>query len=195
MIISVTAYKGGVGKTTTAVHLAAYLARQDRTLLVDGDPNRSALLWANGGKLPFDVLSQADSQGRVREYEHVLIDTEARPNDRDLQALAKGSDLVLVPAQPSAMALRGLLMTFKALGDATNVRALLTLVPPAPSLAARSARQTLSKAEVPTCAAQIRRAAAFERAALEGVTVDRMDARARVAWTDYERLGKEVLGI
>ena len=38
MYITVTNYKGGVGKTTTAVHLAAYFQRLAPTLLIDGDP-------------------------------------------------------------------------------------------------------------------------------------------------------------
>jgi len=47
MIVTVTSYKGGVGKTTTAIHLAAYLQRLAPTLLVDGDGIRSATKWAN----------------------------------------------------------------------------------------------------------------------------------------------------
>lgn len=38
--------KGGVGKTTMAIHLAVLLARENRTLLIDGDPQTSAASWA-----------------------------------------------------------------------------------------------------------------------------------------------------
>jgi len=41
--------KGGVGKTTTAVHLATLLARQGPTLLIDADPQASAASWAARG--------------------------------------------------------------------------------------------------------------------------------------------------
>ena len=46
MIYAVVNTKGGVGKTTTAVHLATMLARTEKTLLIDGDPQASAASWA-----------------------------------------------------------------------------------------------------------------------------------------------------
>jgi chromosome partitioning protein len=47
MIFSIVATKGGVGKTTEAVHLAAMLARNEPTLLIDGDERQaSAVSWA-----------------------------------------------------------------------------------------------------------------------------------------------------
>lgn len=46
MIYAVVNTKGGVGKTTTAIHLAAMLAKDSRTLLIDGDPQASAASWA-----------------------------------------------------------------------------------------------------------------------------------------------------
>jgi len=46
MIYACVNTKGGVGKTTTAVHLAVMLARSGRTLLIDGDPQASAASWA-----------------------------------------------------------------------------------------------------------------------------------------------------
>jgi chromosome partitioning protein len=49
MIYAVVNTKGGVGKTTTAVHLATMLARTQRTLLIDGDPQASAASWGPFG--------------------------------------------------------------------------------------------------------------------------------------------------
>ena len=47
MIYAVVNTKGGVGKTTTAVHLATMLAKKSQNaLLIDGDPQASAASWA-----------------------------------------------------------------------------------------------------------------------------------------------------
>lgn len=46
MIFAVVNTKGGVGKTTVAVHLATMLTRQGKVLLIDGDPQQSAASWA-----------------------------------------------------------------------------------------------------------------------------------------------------
>jgi len=67
MIVTTASFKGGVAKTTTAIHIAAYLQKKGETLLVDGDPNRSATRWSKRGKgLPFKVVSdqQAAKYGR-----------------------------------------------------------------------------------------------------------------------------------
>ena len=47
--ITITGHKGGVGKTMTAIHLATFFSEWGRTLLVDGDPNRTALSWQQRG--------------------------------------------------------------------------------------------------------------------------------------------------
>jgi chromosome partitioning protein len=59
MIITVASYKGGVGKTTTAIHLAAYFQRLAPTLLIDGDIIRASTKWShrgNGKGYPFKVV-------------------------------------------------------------------------------------------------------------------------------------------
>ena len=56
-IIGLVQSKGGVGKTTTAINLAAELARRGRTVIVvDADPARHATVVAGDGRLPKIVL-------------------------------------------------------------------------------------------------------------------------------------------
>ena len=74
MIVTVTSYKGGVGKTTSAVHLAAFLQQFKPTLLIDGDPNRSASGWVRRSDgFPFRVVDERQGVRFARDYEHIVI--------------------------------------------------------------------------------------------------------------------------
>ena len=196
MIVTVASFKGGVGKTTTAVHLAAYLQSKGPTLLVDGDANRSATAWDKRGDLAFRVVDERQAARYACEYGHIVIDTEARPDEEDLKALADGCDLLVIPTTPDALALDALMLTVKALQGigADNYRVLLTIVPPRPSRDGDEARSLLRQGAIPCFESGIRRLVEFQKAALAGVPVFAVrDPRARVAWADYERLGKEIL--
>ena len=63
MIVTVASFKGGQAKTTSAVHLAAFLQEDKPTLLVDGDPNRSATGWARRKRLPSRSLMSGKLHG------------------------------------------------------------------------------------------------------------------------------------
>lgn len=102
MIVTVASFKGGVAKTTTAVHLAACLCEREKTLLIDGDPNRSANGWAKRGNLPFTVIDERLAAKQARHFENIVIDTQARPEQEDLEALADGCDLLIIPSTPDA---------------------------------------------------------------------------------------------
>ena len=195
MIITIASFKGGVSKTTTAVHLAAYLQKRSPTLLIDGDPNRSATGWSRRGQLPFKVVDERLAAKYAREFEHCVIDTEARPEEEDLMALADGCDLLVVPTTPDALALDALMLV-KALDGlaATRYRILLSIIPPRPSRDAEEARSTLTEAGLPLLIRGIRRLVAFQKAALAGVPVYAVDdPRASLGWEDYQEVGKEIL--
>lgn len=192
-IITVTGYKGGVGKSTTALHLATFFSQRGKTVLVDGDPNRTALAWAVRGHLPFAVADERQAMKAVSGSDWLIIDTPARPDSADLKELAKGCDLLVLPTAPDVLSLGPMLDTARDLGDACY-RALVTIVPPHPSKEGQAMRDDLDKNGVPVFEATIRRSAGFARAALEGVPIrDVSDSRARIAWSDYRALGKEIL--
>jgi chromosome partitioning protein len=201
MIITITSYKGGVGKTTSAIHIAAYLQRLAPTLLVDGDAIRSASKWAQrGGEggLPFKVVSHAQMVSHIRDYQHIVIDTEGNPSDDDFKDLANNCDLLVIPAVPESVATDGLTHTLAKLRSLGNTRhkVLLTMVPPKPRTDGQQLREMLQAEGIPVFGSEIPRLAAYEKAATYGVPVYSVkdDRNAARAWEVYEAAGREIVG-
>jgi chromosome partitioning protein len=196
MVVTVASFKGGVGKSTTAIHLAAYLQALAPALLVDGDPNRSVSEWARAGRLPFKVVDERQAALHAKEFEHIVIDTKARPDEEDLRALALGCHLLVIPCTPDPLSLRALGLTVTALKSigADRYRVLLTVVPPRPSRDGDDAREMIEQMGLPLFSASIPRLVAFQRAVLEGTTVAGLkDPRGLQPWDEYRRVGDETV--
>ena len=199
MIITLFGYKGGVGKTTSSVHLAAFMAQHAPTVLVDGDFNRSATLWARRDTLPFPVIPESAIAKHAAKYTHIVIDTAARPSGDELLELAESTDLLILPTNPELMSLDAVLQTSEGLRQvaAAHYRILLTQVPPKPSLDGEAARAQFQELEIPLFQGEIRRSSAFARASELGVPVYgvKNNRAAKSAWMDYEAIGREILAL
>jgi len=198
MIVTVAHHKGGVGKTTTAVHLAAFLQTDAPTLLLDGDSTRSATKWSKRGPgFPFRIADEVMAAKLARDFKHCVIDTGQKPTDAELKELADACDLLVIPAVPATMDTDGLVDMLTALASlgATNYRVLIVKDPPPPETEGAAIRSDLAAEDVPLFTTSIPRLKAFERAAASGVTVNDLsgDPRAKRAWAAYEAVGKEVL--
>lgn len=196
MIITVASFKGGVGKTTTAIHLAGYLSKKDSTLLIDGDPNRSSLEWSEAGNFDFKVVDERQSAKFVKDFEHIVIDTKARPDEKDLKVVAEGCDLLIIPTTPDALSIKATLKMLSALRslDTNSYKILIAMSPPPPSHDGEDAKNVLLQNQLPVFKTDIRRYTAYKKAALEGRLVrDVKNSYAETAWSDYQKVGKEII--
>lgn len=199
MIITVLSFKGGVGKTTTAIHLAACMQRTGKTVLIDGDINRSATAWSARGEgaLPFDVVDEQLSF-TANEYRHAVIDTAARPVPAVLKGLASKVDLIVIPTTTDGLSLDALSKTVEALQEvqANKFRVLLTMIPPRPARDGDIARAAFEQAGLPVFATGIRSLKAFRTAGTQGILVaDVKDPRASFGWDDYTAVSKELTAL
>ena len=122
MIMALTNSKGGVGKSTLAVHLAVWCQEHGATVaLVDADAQGSSSLWLQEASpttprfrlpTPDDILEQVPALRS--EYDQLIIDGPAGLSEVT-RAILLVTDFALLPCGPSALDLR-------AANDAIRVR-------------------------------------------------------------------------
>lgn len=176
--ISLVSQKGGSGKTTLAIHLAAEGARVGiRTLLIDLDPQASAARWADrrGDREP-DVTSEhparleaALSAATSEGYGLVLIDTAPHADQAALRA-ARVADLVLIPCRPSILDLDAISATMDLCQLAKKEARVVLNAAPIRSRVVDEAREAVSRLGGMVSDVVVRERVAFRHALVDGRT-------------------------
>ena len=206
-VTAVINQKGGAGKTTLAMNLAAGLARRAETVVIDLDPQGSSRQWASLGSAPFpatvkQIAGKWDARTlhqSYRAYRHMVLDCPPSIDSHaSLQAL-RACDVALIPVLPSPVDLWASLRLPQEIEEArkanSSLKAYLVLNQLEPRSALSAAmHEALAEFGVPVLRATIRRRAAYRSAALEGVSVYQMGSRGGPAAAEIEAIINEVIG-
>lgn len=191
--VTLTAFKGGVGKTTSAICLSCLLARGERkVLLIDYDPNRSATVWGSRGHLPFQIATENTATRLMakEQFDFVVIDTPARPTASEIKELVDGCDLLLAITTPSSLSINALNIMIRSFPPETKYHVLLTVVPPASEPDGEVAFYALKEQGLPVLEQGIGRLKVYEHAAVEGKPIYQIKRGGKKAWQDWEELAK-----
>lgn len=205
--IAVANQKGGTGKTTLTVNLAAGFHRRGETVLLDADPQGSAGDWARVGGADNDLPPvHSVAADAVREHiaraaktsHFVLVDCPPHLQSEMLRGVMGAVDLVLIPVQPSPLDLWASVDMTAAVQDARTgnprLRAYMVLNQlDSRNALSRSMNEALAEFEVPALINGLARRAAFRSAALEGASVYGLGPRGAAAVREVEALIEEVL--
>ncbi len=204
MIYGLTNSKGGVGKTTIAVHLAASLAAKKRKVVfIDADPQQSASAWIKeiGGNIQLETIDEPEELIRrvaklAADADDIVIDGPAGLSETT-RAIMLRADRVFLPCGPSILDLRAASKAVQLLQEAQKTRKGLlkgALIPNKLQKRGRLSREMLGavkKLNIPILAGLSLRQA-FADAAGQAKTVSEMGASAFLAAHEMKQLMKEM---
>lgn len=204
-VIALVGNKGGAGKTTLSVNLAAGIAKNNSAILVDADPQGSALQW-NVFNDSADALRVLEANDKLniqleelsQEYDYVVVDCPPSVHALQTIKVLEVCDLALIPVQPSPVDLWATVHTEKAVQLAresnVNLQAVLVINQlETRTTLSRVVRDALSEIGLPVAKTALHRRAIFRNSVLEGKNVFEMGRRGIDAANEIDELIHEVI--
>jgi len=204
-VIALVGNKGGAGKTTLSVNLAAGIAQTSSIAVIDADPQGSSLQWraiaGDNANFPvyaptFSLKQQAQSYAKQNDF--VLIDCPPSVQAQQTIAVLEFADVVLMPVQPSPIDLWATVHTEKAIAEARETNPELKALLVINQLESRTTlsklvRDVLNEIALPVADTAIRRRAIYRNSALEGKSVFAVGKRGADAVEELNSLIQEVI--
>lgn len=206
-VLAVANQKGGTGKTTLSMNLAAGLSHRGRTLIIDADPQGSAGQWAglsdDDRPFPVSVISIASNLAREisrmrQDYQYLVIDCPPTLETGVATAAMSIADKVLIPILPSPVDLWASVRLADAIEQVKNYNSSLQAYILVNQMEPRNAMskglsEALEEFDIPALKACLRRRAVYRSSALEGSSVYCMGKRGAAAAQEVDEIIEEVL--
>ena len=204
-IIAIVGNKGGAGKTTLSVNLAAGISNKSSIAVIDADPQGSSLQWRAiaGDNVHFPVYAptfslkqQAESYSNKSDV--VLIDCPPSVKSPQTVSVLEFADIALIPVQPSPMDLWATVHIERAISEARETNPELEALLVINQLESRTTlsklvREVLNEIALPVADTAIRRRAIYRNSALEGKSVFGIGKRGADAVEELNLLIQEVV--
>jgi len=207
MIITIVNQKGGVGKTTLAVHLAVWLHEHgSRVALIDADGQAASTRWLQIAEPAIKIVTEVDADAiiehtaRLRDTNEVIIGDGPANLAEATRALMLVADMAIVPCGATLPELEAAAQSFRILRSAQLIRSgklpigrlLLNRLRNDRFVLTRESRHAASALGVPVCRSALRLREAIADSPGQRSVVWRMGRRAKDAAREMSLLLEEI---